>query len=269
MKAADTWPRKYRAVAAWKIGSGVTDKILRNSAEIFQIFPDVWRKCTIVAKVIDDIGPDENLAVEMGIRSEGEAKTSDAVIYIDCIQVTYSPDRYYSSSAFQVGGTKREDETGVFPLCGVGDAFTVAFEWHPKAAHDEFLADIPIATFTGSDGSYLNLYWEQSSEQIKLTDGTDTIASPENTYPFMFADYIRFAVVSGNIGSILYIQDPVNGMIGIGDGDDVRLGAEPVLLRLGTSNSAGDFGCGCFCNIRAWDSTLSSSDIAEAFACVD
>ena len=269
MKAVDTWPRKYTVVAGWKFGSGVGDKIIHNNAEEFQIFPGVWRKYTILGEVIDDIGPDENLRIELGIQSREEPKTLDAAVYIDCVQVTYSPDRYYSSSAFQTGGIEREDETAILPLCGVGNAFTTTLEWHPKAAHNEFSADIPISTWMGSDSSYLNLFWEQSSEQIKLTDGTDTIASTENAYPFMFADYIRFALVSDNIGSILYIQGPINGTVVVGDGNDVKVGAEPVLLKLGTDESGSDFGCGCFCNIKAWDSKLSFSDIAEVFADID
>jgi hypothetical protein len=40
-------------------------------------------------------------------------------------------------------------------------------------------------------------------------------------------------------------------------------------LKLGTDESESDFGCGCFCNIKAWDSKLSSSDIAEVFADID
>lgn len=269
MKAGDSWPRVYRVVATWKVGSDTHDKISRDAAEFFKIFPGVWRKYTTVGKIIGEIGPTDEIAVELGISTEGEAKTSDAVIYIDCAQVTYSPDRYYSSSSFQTGSIEREDETVILPLCGVSDAFTATLEWHPEAAHDEFLADIPIATWIGADSSYLSLFWEQSSEEVKLTDGIDTIASTEKTYPFMFADYIRFAVVSDNSGSILYIQDPINGTVTVGDGNDVKLGAEPVLLKLGTDESESDFGCGCFCNIKAWDSKLSFSDIAEVFADID
>jgi hypothetical protein len=265
MKAADTWPRKYKAVAAWKFGTGVSNKFLYDKAELFNLFPGTWCKYTIVAKTLDDINLNENFRMEVGIRTEGEPKTSDAVVYIDCVQVTYSADRYNSSSSFQIGGIQRDNETAVLPLCGVGGAFTVVFEWHPGTAHNEFLADIPIASWIGADGSYLNLFWECASKRLKLTDGIYTIHSGEESYPFMFADYIRFAVVSDNIGSILYIQDPINGTVTIGDGSVVKLGAEPVLLKLGTNEGQSDFGCGCFCNIAAWDLKLSYCDILERF----
>jgi hypothetical protein len=265
MKAADTWPGKYSVDILLKYGGDAASKVSYNYLQGRLFAAGCWRKYVMKVEVTDSFTGADNLALMLRFYRNGATTTNDATVYVDCLQVTYSPNRFYSSSTFQVGGTERVDESMILPLCGTGDVFTTTLEWQPKSRRTDFLADIPIATWLGADGSYLNLFWEQSSGLIKLTDGTGTIASVGMTYTFRFADYIRFGLVSDPNGSVLHVQDPANGTVIVGDGTNVKLTAEPILLELGTDENENDFGCGCFCNIRVWAQKLSEQEIAEVF----
>jgi hypothetical protein len=42
----------------------------------------------------------------------------------------------------------------------VGNFFTTSLEWHPQAGYAELAADLAIASWVGSDNSYIDLIWD-------------------------------------------------------------------------------------------------------------
>jgi len=258
IKGASSWPANYETKIEWR-----TTKITGRTS-YFQV-TDAWQKIAIWGKcnTTNDIS-----SIRLTFDDDGGGNHSDAVCYIDAVKIVKFNNRHYSGT-WQVGDTARDDEYGVYPLCGVGETFTTTFEWHPLMGEGEFKEDIAIACWVGLDCSYINLIWEQSSKKFKLVDDNGDVLASSNTYPFQHCDFVRFALVSDGIDSVLFIEDSLHSMETINLANTVNLGATPVALKLGTTYHEDLWGCGCFSNVKAWDLELSSLDIAEVFSAVD
>ena len=262
MKTADSWPDGYD-VSIRIGGAGAGTGIDYLGDWNIHVKPGAWCKYSLTAKVTGPSVP--NICLCIRIYNHYWPPTTDAALYIDCAQMVYLPDRFVPDTSFQVGGGTRDNEVLIFPLSDVGDTFTTIFEWHPETGYKNFLADIPIAKWVGTDGNSICLFWEQSSQLIKLTDANDTVASVDVSYPFLHNNFKRFALLSDSNGSMIYIQDALHGINTFGDGSSIKLTAPLSALKLGVNAAETDFGCGNFCNVRVWKRKLSAEEIIGVF----
>ena len=256
------WPRTY-SMFTWFDQTNVV-----AAASNIRGYGD-WQKVIMWGRCINT-SPHEYARIVI-VAPPGQVITDDAVCYIDAAQIVKFPasgGRHYSG-LWQIGGTPRANEHAVLPLSGTQDSFTTTFEWQPMAGEAEFRADLPIACWTGANGSYINLTWEQSTNSFKLTDNESNTLSSATTHPFMLCDFMRFAMTSNGTRSTLFIQDSLNNTEVVDVNNVVHLSGSPYQLKLGTTFAEDAFGCGAYANIRVWDSILTSDEVEKVFDTVD
>lgn len=249
---------------------------LEISAESSRIIPNQnWQKVTYWGRITND-----NLSTTrffIGLYSltgfTFEPPYSNATFWIDGVQfaivknsggVAQQP-RHLSSSTFQYGGTSRVNEVVSFPVAGVGDSFTVSFSWFPDCSSREWgpstaKADVQIAHLVDPDGKYIEISYDSTQGKFTATDGTNTATTAAASWEWL--DQINFVLKTGRTAPkfTLVVQTPKDGQLADADSAGINFNA-PLALTIGANKAGTDFGCGLFCNIRAWDSELSSSDI--------
>ncbi len=185
-------------------------------------------------------------------------------LYISDVHLSWAKAATGISSRrqYQIGGTARAEETVSVPIGGVGAAWSVVFDWKPGGSCLELVADAPIATIFGVDGSYIELKHVRAAgaDQYKFSigDGTDNVLSTavENWHHEM----LRFIIASDGADTTVTIGTVIGAALSI-DGQDVALGTPPLRMVLGRDN-AGAFGAdGHFWNFRRFDSVLSAEEL--------
>jgi hypothetical protein len=176
--------------------------------------------------------------------------------------VVESDDLHYYGS-FHPGGNPRPDEFASLPLTGVGNAWTISFEWKPENSSREWHGDVYIASILGSDDSYINLIYDQASKKFKLDNGMNS-AFTINTYTWEHQDHIRFAINSDGTDSRLNLESSLSPGETL-TAPSVVISGLPVLLLLNTNSEKNSYGCGLFHSIRVWDSVLSAEQVSEVF----
>jgi hypothetical protein len=255
IKGASSWPVEFTTLADFYFCR------INTKASNFEVVDD-WQKVMVWGKVATP-GSD---TIRLRFITNG-APHVGAVCYVDAAQMVMFDDTYYSGT-WQIGGTNRADEFGICALHDIGEQFTISFEWQPKAGHAEFARDLAIACLMGSDGSYLDLIWDQSENRFVLVDANgDTATSAKATYQFQHNDFARFAITSDGTDSILYIQDSLNGfeIVKPDTSDSVSLTGVPIAVKLGTNHAGNLCSSGCVSNVRVWDLPLGESDIIKVF----
>jgi len=254
VKAAESCLPEHYAYVEWYSGSRMTGRAS------FILPTEGWQKINLWGQAIQDYAV-QAFKITFNI----PVNHSDMVCYIDAIQVVESDDKHYYGT-WQVGETTRDNEYGVYPLCGAGNFFTTSFEWQPHAGFAEFATDLAIASWVGSDNSCIDLIWDPCESRFVLTDSNgDTVSSTANAYRFNHFDFVKVCLTSDGVSSALYLSDSLNGLAVI-DANSVNLTGTPIALKLGANNDETVWGCGCFPGcIRVWDTQLNIDDIKAVF----
>jgi hypothetical protein len=262
VKAASSWPEQ----ADFSVSYVNSTNIDYHGAQV-QLNEEwqrvvIWGKCTGT--------PSSALKGKFRLDAKGYTGSfSDFEWYIDGLQVVYFPDLHYSG-AWQKGGTARADELAVFPLIGLSHPFTLSLTWLPDCGSSEWHTDCPIATIVGLDGSYLELFWDQSENEFSITDGISTeIIDSNDMGVWEHPDMIKFAAICDGFETDLYIENSVNGIASVIGSNGCTLTDLPAYIILASNNDRTILGCGLFPTIRAWDLKLSQSDISEVFDSVN
>lgn len=154
------------------------------------------------------------------------------------------------------------DDMSIASMVGLGDEFTVSCVWRPETHIHNLLADVPICRLEGVGGGYLDVYWDQSDGKYYVTDGSTPIASTETVEPGLH-DTVQVAIVGDSTGTIVYISDPLNGIVVLGDGSGSPLTSQPSVLK--TAKNISTHGYGTFANIRGFNSKLTENEVSEVF----
>ncbi len=265
IKLAESWPDNYLITAT--LGTSPLDipKISKKVSYVYAISdPNAisdWQKIVLWGKSLSndwEYGP----RVEIMIDDMDGGNFSDAVCYVDCVQMVYLNDLHYSGS-WHIGGTTRANEVAYCPMTGLGSEFTATFEWRPDCSSREWHGDIPIGTITDNN-NYIDLYYDQYEQKFVLTDGTNS-AITTRTFTWEHLDSIKFAVTNLNLDFRLSIQSPKDGTEHILTDNTATKLVRPTGLALGTNDDKLQYGCGLFANIKTFDLALSTSEIEAQF----
>jgi len=267
IKGAKTWPDNFYLQASFsKAGNG---GLFNGVTSYYRVLP-YWQRILVWGKCLDgnfDAGLGIRLEMYMNYFNDGsqweyKGNWSDATCYIDCVQVVEFDDLHYYGS-FHPGGNPRPDEFASLPLTGVGNAWTISFEWKPENSSREWHGDVYIASILGSDGSYINLIYDQANGTFKLDNGTNS-AFTVNTYTWEHMDYIRFAISSDGADSSLNLESPLSPGEALA-APSVSITGLSVLLLLNTDSERIHHGCGLFHSVRVWDLVLSAEQVSKVF----
>ncbi|MCK5174456.1 MAG: hypothetical protein KAR47_13760, partial [Planctomycetes bacterium] len=168
VKAGPNWPPNFqlRVYLSKKSSGGVYD----GAVSKFRPLP-CWQRVATWGKVIDgnfDVGSGMKLLMGVDYLNDGseweyEGDWSDATCYVDNVQIIECNDLHYYGS-FHPGGSPRSDEHGAVPLTGLGESWTVSLEWKADSSSHELHngAMLPVTSILSSDGSYINLTYDQN-----------------------------------------------------------------------------------------------------------
>jgi hypothetical protein len=160
------------------------------------------------------------------------------------------------------------DDSMIASLLGVGDEWTATMVWRPETGFYNLDAAevMPICHLEATDGSYIDVFYNQTESRWEATNGTDTIFSADTIEPY-FNDCIHVGVVGDTAGTKVYIYDPVNGLISFGNGTTAEVDTQLSFIRTCSSNTA--VGEGSTANIRGFDSKLIAGDVSDVFDSVN
>lgn len=268
VKGAPTWPEEFSIMSNWLYSGGS----LARESSIFRVFP-YWQRIVTWARVEDDnwdAGKGVKFVVMFKYINDGYGSQwqysgdwSNATCYIDAVQIVAFDDLHYYGS-FHPGGNIRADESGIVPLTGIGDTFSISFEWKPNSSSRELhRGQLSIASILGLDNSFINLAYDKASQKFILDNGIYSVFT-DNTYTWEHQDYFRFAITSDGVNSKIYLESSLNAGESL-DTPSVSLTDHPVLLQLNTDFTKSNFGHGLFHSIRAWNVVLSPEEIGGVF----
>jgi hypothetical protein len=258
VKAASSWPPQ----ASFFVSFENTTNLDYGGCSV--VLNEDWQRVITWSKCIG--APHWSLRGKFWSSANGYTGSfSDLQYYIDVLQVVYFPDLHYSGS-WQKGGTARADEFAFFPLMGLPKRFSLAFNWRPDCGSDEWHADFLIATIIAIDGSYLELFWDQSEKEFFITDGINReILDSGGQGVWEPPDIVKFAIVCDGHQTNLYVENSVNGVTSVTGSNGCTLTDLPASILLASNSDRSILGCGLFSSIKAWDSELSAVDVNEVF----
>jgi len=262
VKAAPCWPEE----AKFRVMFENSTNIDYHSGSV--ALNEAWQRVVLWGQCIGT--PLSSLKGKFWLDANGYAGSySDLKYYIDGVQMVYFPDMHYSG-AWQKGGTPRADESAALPLTGLSHPFTLSLNWWPDCGSREWHTDCPIATVVGLDGSYLELFWDQSESEFSITDGTHTeIIDSSGMCVWEHPEMVKFAIVCDGYETELHIENSLNGISSAVCSNGCTLTDLPAYIVLASNNDRTILGCGLFSTIRAWDLELSPTEVKEAFDTVD
>ncbi|MBE3119229.1 MAG: hypothetical protein IMZ50_10810 [Candidatus Atribacteria bacterium] len=187
----------------------------------------------------------------------------DWTLYIDAVQAVVDATKWDVSS-FQPGGTVRADEWSETTVAGLpATGWSIGFTWRPEHGWAEAGADVGVAVIYGLNASSMALTWDQSEKKFSLTD-TDSHTGSSGVIEWRHNDDMRFVITSDGTDSILYIQDPINGLTATTcTGVELSVGGTPdtpIQLVLG-GDASDTYVSGHFYGTQLFPSELSLVDI--------
>lgn len=212
-----------------------------------------WRKAVAIAKCTSDWSGTTKY-LQFAILVDGTGGAQGKSFYIDAVSISYFDDGWPSFSAFPPSDAPRADCAMIYPLSDKSVAFTSEFAWMPKSGFLEWFGDIPIATWVASDGSHIDLFWQQSTGKIGITNGTDTALSAV-AYPFEHMDCYMVSLSSDGDATVITITEPFNGETTI-TGEGIALTAPPDVLVCGTNYARSSYGVGIYNVPMAAETTM-------------
>ena len=117
----------------------------------------------------DSLTGDEKIALQIRCY-QNDGMVQETSFYIDCISAVVNRNKWPLYSTWQIGGSPRANEIMAVPITGLGEQYSVSFEWYPRSSYLLVAQDVPIASILGVDGSYLDIMWEYSSQKIKICE---------------------------------------------------------------------------------------------------
>ena len=227
-----------------------------------------WKEITLWGTVPKNDTPvDVRMMIYINQTSFGELPHEDygdATFFMDCVQVVIEPNMFYSGH-WQAGGSPKGPEEGTVSLTNLPETFTMTFEWRPDSSSKEVLEVLPITSWSDSNSTVMQLYWNPVDQKFYLSDGSGSELSSQS-YTWEFVDSFKFAIVSSGGQTSLYLQSSFNDFESIAGSNGVSLTGSPVQMRLGTNGQLSPkYGVGIFHSIRGWSVALELVDIEKVF----
>jgi len=256
VRAGPGWPKNYGVLLYTQNGTGT---VVSNAGDMFVVPSESgWLKVVteLNCTVAGTFGPVLRVARPVG----GDAAQFD--LYADAVQIVVQAARHFAASAWQPGGTARADESATVSLAGYSNPWSVLWDWRPGSGWAEYAADVPIASFRGAGGTYIDLSYQVASGKFLLSDGTHTALSA--VVKWRHFDTLRFSLSTDGTDSTLRISDPVGPVQEVAAAG-VAMGAASTVV-FGTDNAGAAFGAGLFHSLALRHEAVSAAEFAQVVA---
>jgi hypothetical protein len=255
MKSKIPWST-YKDVT-WNMDKS-TNAPVSISSSIATVLPNEWTKYSVVCKITGDF-TGHWLRPWVAFNGFTPQDTQDWYIYIDGISYLASTKMSYEFTETLNGSQNQAYQIGTELT---GNAWTASFTWHPGFIWRQSRAgNIGIATIRDEQGTNLDVYWSQSDQKYYVTNYVDILVSTQTYTPALY-DNVNVAIVGTSAGTRIYIFDPVNGLISLGEGTNLMM-EKPVTLFLGGTGT--DTRIGAFSRVCVYNEALSALEILGSF----
>ena len=260
VKAVAPWPQNF-GVGLYIYGGGAgTIAADVNAMPLVHPSEDGWIDLVWEGTVtaLDGNGRARPDNISFTVQKTGAGPDAVPRLLIDCVMIDYGADWRTGGSYVDPRDSPRADESASLSLAGYGTPLSVLFDWRPESGWANYGAPLPLVSFRGAGGTYVDLSYQPATRTFLLSDGVGSASSTAISWRDF--DTLRFALSSDSLGCTLRIWDPAGGLQEVA-APGIVVGA-PASLVFGTDHAGATFGAGHFSSLGVLRQRVTAAEFA-------